>query len=168
MALGWIWENAWAQHAGLVHFIVRQFAMKISARNVFEGRITAVKEGPISAEVTLSLATGETIVAGITEGSARSLGLAVGKLAQAIVKAPLVLLATHTEGWQFTARNQLSGTVAAVQKGPVNANVTVKLAGGGSIASIVTNGAVDELGLAVGSPVTAMFKAGSVVLGVQG
>ncbi|MBK7612993.1 MAG: TOBE domain-containing protein [Vitreoscilla sp.] len=142
--------------------------MKISARNVFEGTITSVKEGSISAEVELKLATGETLVAGITEGSVRSLGLAVGKKAQAIVKAPLVLLATHTEGWKFTARNQLTGKVSALQKGAVNASVTVKLAGGASLASIVTNGAIDDLALAVGSPVTALFKADSVVLAVHG
>lgn len=142
--------------------------MKISARNVFEGTITSVKEGPISAEVELKLPTGETLVAGITEGSVKSLGLAAGKKAQAIVKAPLVLLATHTDGWKFTARNQLTGTVSALQKGAVNASVTVKLSGGASLASIVTNGAVDDLGLVVGSPVTALFKAGSVVLAVQG
>jgi molybdate transport system regulatory protein len=141
--------------------------MKVSARNVFEGLITAVKEGPISAEVELKLSTGETLVAGITEGSVKALGISVGKPAVAIVKAPLVLLATHTAGWSFTARNQLTGTVAAVHKGAVNASVTVTLTGGATLASIITNSAVDELGLAVGSPVTALFKAGSVVLGLK-
>lgn len=138
--------------------------MKISARNVFEGTVTSVKEGPISAEVEVKLSTGETIVAGITEGSVQSLGISVGKVAQVIVKAPLVLLATDTAGWGFTARNQLGGTVAAVQKGSVNASVTLTLAGGASLSSIITNSAVEELGLAVGSPVTALFKAGSVIL----
>lgn len=141
--------------------------MKISARNVFEGLITAVKEGPISAEVELKLSTGETLVAGITEGSVKSLGISVGKPAVAIVKAPLVLLARHTDGWAFTARNQLTGTVASVMKGSVNASVTVTLTGGATLASIITNSAVDDLALVVGSPVTALFKAGSVVLGLK-
>jgi len=91
----------------------------------------------------------------------------VGTQAVAIVKAPLVLLTTAGAGWKFTARNQLAGTVSAVQKGAVNASVTVKLTGGASLSSIVTNGAVDDLALAVGSPVTALFKAGSVLLGVK-
>ena len=142
--------------------------MKISARNVFEGQITRIQEGPISAEVTLQLAGGQSLVAGITEGSVKSLGLAVGKPARAIIKASLVLLATDTDGWRFTARNQLAGTVAAVQRGAVNASVSVALPGGLSVASIVTNGAIDELALSVGSPVLALFKAGSVLLAVQG
>ncbi len=141
--------------------------MKVSARNSFEGTVTAVKQGPISAEVTLQLATGESLVAGITEGSAQALGIVVGKPALAIVKAPLVLLATDTAGWAFTARNQLAGTVVAVQKGAVNASVSVQLAGGATLGSIITNSAVDELGLVEGSPVTALFKAGAVVLAVQ-
>ena len=141
--------------------------MKISARNVFEGTIASVKEGPISAEVELTLGSGETLVAGVTEGSVQSLGLAVGKKAVAIVKAPLVLLTTDAAGWKFSARNQMAGTVAAVQKGSVNASVTVTLAGGASISSIVTNSAIDDLGLTPGAAVTALFKAGSVVLGLQ-
>lgn len=142
--------------------------MKISARNVFEGTITAVKEGPVSAEVEITLGSGDVIVAGVTEGSVQSLGLAVGKAAVAIVKAPLVLLATDTAGWRFTARNQLVGTVAAVEKGAVNAAVSVTLVGGATLSSIVTNGAVDDLALVAGAPVTAMFKAGSVVVGLSG
>jgi molybdate transport system regulatory protein len=138
--------------------------MKISARNVFDATITAVKEGPISAEVTLQLVTGETIVAGVTDNSVQSLGMAAGKKAQVIIKAPLVLLATGTAGWGFSARNQLPGTVADVQKGAVNASVSLTLAGGATLSSVITNSAVDDLGLAAGVPVTALFKAGSVIL----
>lgn len=140
--------------------------MKISARNVFEGSVTAVKNGPISAEVTVQLKTGETLVAGITEGSAETLGIAAGKAVLAIVKAPLVMLVAPNAGYRFSARNQLAGSVSAVHKGSVNASVEVKLSGGATISSVVTNAAVDEMGLKAGAPVTAMFKAGSVVLGV--
>jgi molybdate transport system regulatory protein len=142
--------------------------MKISARNVFEGTITAVKEGPISAEVELTLASGDKIVAGVTEGSVQNLGLAVGGRAVAIVKAPLVALVADTSGWKFSARNQLAGTVASVTKGSVNASVTLTLQGGATLSSIVTNSAVDDLALAPGVAATALFKAGSVILGLQG
>lgn len=140
--------------------------MKISARNVFEGTITAIKAGPINAEVEVTLSTGEILVAGITEGSVQSLGISIGTRAVTIVKAPLVLLATDTAGWKFSARNQFAGTVAAIQIGAVNTSVSVTLPGGATLSSIVTSSAVEELGLAVGNPVTALFKAGSVVLGL--
>ena len=141
--------------------------MKISARNVFEATVSSVKEGPISAELELTLASGDKIVAGLTEGSVKSMGLKVGSKAVAIVKAPLVSLLADAQGWTFSARNQLAGTVAAVQKGSVNASVSIQLKGGARITSIVTLSAVDELGLAVGSPVTALFKAGAVIIGLK-
>ena len=46
--------------------------MKISARNVFEGTITALKEGPINAEVELSTAGGDKIVAIVTDKIGRA------------------------------------------------------------------------------------------------
>ena len=142
--------------------------VKISARNVFEGHIVSVKEGPINAEVELKLPSGEAMVAAVTEGSVKALGLAAGKAVIAVVKAPLVMLAVETEGWKFSARNRLDGRVLSVVKGAVNASVSLELAGGATLASIVTNGAVDELGLVPGSAVTALFKAGSVVLALEG
>lgn len=140
--------------------------MSLSARNQFEGTVSAIQSGPISAEVSLTLSSGETIIAGITSASVSRLGLAVGKPALAIVKAPLVMLVAGTPAWRFSARNQLAGTVERVTPGSVNASVLVKLSGGALLSSIVTQAAVDEMALAAGSPVTALFKAGSVVLGV--
>ncbi|MNT69638.1 Molybdenum-pterin-binding protein MopA [compost metagenome] len=52
--------------------------------------------------------------------------------------------------------------------GAVNAEVVIELDGGGTIAAIVTNGSVETLGLAVGVPAVAVFKASSVILGVVG
>ncbi|MFD2273462.1 molybdopterin-binding protein [Undibacterium arcticum] len=66
--------------------------MKVSARNVFKGKITALVDGAVNAEVELTTASGDTIVAIITEGSVKSLGLAVGKEAVAYVKAPWVMV----------------------------------------------------------------------------
>ena len=72
--------------------------MKISARNVFTGKITALKDGAVNAEVELTTTGGDKIVAIVTEGSVVSLGLAVGKEAVAVVKAPLVILLAGESG----------------------------------------------------------------------
>ena len=66
--------------------------MKISARNAFPGRITEVKLGPISAEVTVNVAPGINIVSVISASSAQSLGLAIGKPAFAVIKASSVMI----------------------------------------------------------------------------
>ena len=140
--------------------------MSISARNVFKGKVTAVHEGPVNAEVEVTTANGDRIVAMVTDASVKSLGLAAGKDAVAIVKAPWVVLMTGTPEYRFSARNQLKGTVARLGRGAVNTQVTLTLAGGTTLGAVVTNEAADELGLKVGTEATALFKASNVLLGV--
>lgn len=67
--------------------------MKVSARNCIEGKIVAIKVGPVSAEVTIETKTGEKIVSSITATSVENLGLKVGGKAYAVVKASNVMIA---------------------------------------------------------------------------
>jgi len=69
--------------------------MKLSARNVFRGRVVAVHLGEVNAEVTVELAGGLRIVSVITKESAGRLGLAAGKEVHTIVKASSVMIATE-------------------------------------------------------------------------
>ena len=140
--------------------------MSVSARNVFKGKISALVDGAVNAEVELTLPGGDRIVAIVTEGSVKSLGLAVGKEAVAYVKAPWVMLLAGAENVKFSARNQLAGTVSVLQKGAVNTEVGIKLAGGTTVFSVVTNEAVLELGLKEGVDASALIKASHVILGV--
>lgn len=140
--------------------------MKISARNVFEGTVSAVVDGKVNAEVEITLPGGDKIVAIVTEGSIDSLGLAVGQAVTAFVKAPWVMLLSGESGVKFSARNQLTGCVESVSKGAVNSEVSIQLAGGTRVYSVVTNEAVMELGLKPGVTATALIKASHIVLGV--
>ncbi|WP_153130554.1 TOBE domain-containing protein [Dechloromonas hortensis] len=140
--------------------------MKISARNVFEGQITALRDGQVNAEVEVTTPGGDRIVAIVTEGSVQALGLAVGQPAIAYVKAPWVMLLAGEGGVRFSARNQLAGTVDSLHKGAVNSDVAIRLAGGSLVHAVITNEAVLELGLKPGVPACALIKASHVVLGV--
>lgn len=140
--------------------------MKISARNVFEGSITALVDGKVNAEVEITTPGGDRVVAVVTEGSVASLGLAVGKPALAYVKAPWVMVLAGDGGVKFSARNQLAGVVDSVQKGAVNSDIGIRLAGGTLVHAVITNEAVLELGLKPGVPACALIKASHVVLGV--
>ena len=140
--------------------------MKVSARNVFKGKITALVDGAVNAEVELTTAGKDKIVAIVTEGSVKSLGLAVGKEAVAYVKAPWVMVLTGDADVHFSARNQLTGTVVKLSKGAINSEVSIKLAGGTIVYSVITNEAVLELGLKEGVKATALIKASHVILGV--
>lgn len=67
-----------------------------------------------------------------------------------------------------SARNQFVGHVTRVARGAVNGEVQVAIAGGDEIVSIITNGSIDWLGLAVGGQVTALVKASSIIVQVGG
>lgn len=140
--------------------------MKASARNQFFGKVTDVAIGAVNVTIVVGLKGGENIVASITKESAESLGIKNGVDVIALVKAPQVIVITDFGGYRVSARNQLKGTVSRIQKGGVNSEVVIELAGGDSITATVTNESIETLNLSLGCTATAVFKAGSVILGV--
>ena len=68
---------------------------------------------------------------------------------------------------KLSARNQLRGTVTSIRKGEAIANVVLDVAGQRLVASITVE-AVNELGLAEGSEVTAVVKASDVMIATEG
>jgi molybdate transport system regulatory protein len=68
---------------------------------------------------------------------------------------------------KVSARNTFAGTVSAITKGAVNAEVTLTLKGGVPLVAVVTNGAIDNLGLQVGGEAFAIVKASSVIIGTD-
>jgi molybdopterin-binding protein len=68
--------------------------MKISARNVLEGKVKAVKPGVVNTEVIVEVSGGVEIVSIITKESAERLGLAPGKEVYAVIKASNVMIGT--------------------------------------------------------------------------
>ena len=68
--------------------------MKISARNVFQGKVKQVKVGAVNAEVIVKADNGTEIVSVITKESAEKLKLAKGKEVYAVIKASSVMIMT--------------------------------------------------------------------------
>ena len=56
----------------------------------------------------------------------------------------------------------------AIKPGAVNTEIDIALPGGDKVAATVTNESVETLGLRKGQTATAVFKAGAVILGIQG
>lgn len=140
--------------------------MKISARNTIAGTVGKVTKGAVNAEVDLALKGGENVVSIITNASVDSLGLKEGKAAYAIIKASSVMIGKDLPK-KLSARNVLSGTVASVQDGAVDSEVTLKLNGGSSLVAIITRESVKSLGLKAGESASAIIKASSVLVGVD-
>jgi molybdate transport system regulatory protein len=153
---------------GLEHLsTLRNLYMKTSARNALRGIIEDVRHGAVNSEITLRLQGEDLLHAIITKDSAQSLGLVPGKEATAIVKASWVILAAPGECVKVSARNRLCGTIKRVQEGAVNAEVVLELVGGNTLAAIITEGSLDDLGFKVGDAACALIKASHIILAVD-
>lgn len=174
------WRALQAEHRAFVHAqelqlarqpalagLLRRMSMKTTARNQFAGHVQAIELGPVSAQVSVALPAGGTITATLTSTAAKRLKLKKGKEVLALVKASAVVLVTDFAGWQLSARNQLAGTVSRIEKGAVSSLVVLTLPGGAALSASVTNEGVEALGLQVGTPATAVFKAYSVMVAAQ-
>jgi molybdate transport system regulatory protein len=147
--------------------VERGNAMNISARNVYQGSIAAIKPGSVNTEVEVSLGGSDKIIAVVTNGSAQKLSLSVGKAVTVLVKASSVLVMTGAEGIALSARNVLAGKVSKLSNGQVNSEVGITLPSGATVYATITHDAVNELGIKEGVAASAVFKASSVILGVS-
>lgn len=154
------------EDAGLLG-LIRRLNMRTSARNAMHGTVTAVKEGAVNAEVSLALAGDDTLHAIVTMESLRDMDLKPGMDAWALVKASWVILAAPDEGLRTSARNRLCGRITRIERGAVNSEVVMELAGGATLAAIITEVSADKLGFAVGDEACALIKASHVILGVD-
>lgn len=66
--------------------------MKLSARNVLKGKITAIKEGQITASIKVDIGAHQHITAVISLEAAKELALKNGDEVSAIIKATEVMI----------------------------------------------------------------------------
>ena len=66
---------------------------------------------------------------------------------------------------RVSARNVFAGTITRITKGTVNSEVALALTGGIPLIAVITNGAVENLGLQEGGSAYAIIKASSVIVG---
>ena len=71
------------------------------------------------------------------------------------------------EAMKLSARNILKGKVVKITKGAVNSEITLQLAGGEQIVSIITNTSAENLKLKEGVEAYAIIKASNVMMGID-
>ena len=74
---------------------------------------------------------------------------------------------TNEDSMKISARNNIAGTVTNVKLGPVSAEVTINVAPGIDIVSVISAASVDHLKLKAGAKAYAVIKASSVMVGVD-
>ncbi len=145
----------------------RRLTMKTSARNAFFGKVKQIKQGAVNAEVILALQGEDELVATITNDSIDRMQLAEGKPAWGLIKASWVILSCEEDCQKTSARNRLCGVVSRVVLGPVNAEVTLTLDGGNTLAAVVTHDSAEQMAIVEGKRLCALIKASHVLLGVD-
>jgi molybdopterin-binding protein len=90
---------------------------------------------------------------------------AVLKVIDARVAAWLLLV--DPARMKISARNFLKGRITQLVHGAVNCEVTLEIAPGLEIVSIITKSSVESLGLEVGGDAYAVIKASSVMVAVE-
>lgn len=68
---------------------------------------------------------------------------------------------------KISARNRLKGKIVEITKGATTAHVRIDIGNGSIVTSSITNEAVDELALTVGSSAYAVIKASDVMVAVD-
>ncbi|MDZ8189073.1 MAG: molybdopterin-binding protein [Nostoc sp. ChiSLP01] len=68
---------------------------------------------------------------------------------------------------EISARNSLKGTVKKVVPGSVNTEITIELAPGVELVSIITKSSAEKLGLAEGKEAYAVIKSSDVLVAVE-
>jgi molybdopterin-binding protein len=68
---------------------------------------------------------------------------------------------------KLSARNKLKGKILDVKKGATTAHVRLEIAPGQIVTALITNEAVEELGLKPGSAAVAVIKASDVMIAID-
>jgi molybdopterin-binding protein len=82
---------------------------------------------------------------------------------------PKSYLTTSRRGlnMEISARNMLKGKVKSIQPGAVNSEITIELAGGQQIVSVITKASADRLQLKPKKQVYAVIKSSDVMIAVD-
>jgi molybdate transport system regulatory protein len=149
------------------HFIETESRRKTSARNSFFGKVGAIRRGDIQSEIELMTVGGETVTTVITNNSLKKLGLKVGALATAEVKAPWVVLQKCETEPLCTAENVFYGSVIKILRGKRTTELIVRIRDGTEMCSLVTEESRRKIGVKEDDNVWVMFNSFAVILHVN-
>lgn len=143
--------------------LFKRMSLRTSARNRFAGTLVQLSTDQVGARATVRLDAATQVTAQLTRESAEALALKPGAEVHALVKAAAVMLGTG-RGLRTSAANQLWGEVSRINEGALDADVTLRLPGGLSLAAVITRAGLRHLGLRQGIEACAVFQASSVLL----
>jgi len=149
------------------HFIEKESWRKTSARNTFFGKIGRIRRGDIQSRIELVTVGGDVVTTVITNNSVTRMGLKVGSLVTAEVKAPWVVMQKSPNEPLSTAENLFHGTVTQILRGKLTTEFIVRIRDGTELCSLVTEKSRRKLDVKEKEDLWVMFNAFAVILHVD-
>jgi molybdate transport system regulatory protein len=146
------------------YFIEKESSRKTSARNSFFGKIQSIQKGDIQSKVEMVTISGDRVTTVITNDSLSKLGLKMGSLITAEVKAPWVILQKSDKEPESTAENRFFGTITRINRGKITTEYVVRISDGTELCSVVTTENARQMGFQENDQVWVIFNSFSVVL----
>ncbi len=146
------------------YYVDKESRRKTSARNTFFGKIDGIQAGDIQTVVEIVSIGGSRVCSVITNDSQIRLGLKLGSLVVAEVKAPWVTLTKGDEEPISTAENRFRGAVYRILRGKVSTEIVVRIPDGTELCSVVTEKRRRTLDIKKNDTVWAAFNAYAVVI----
>jgi len=103
----------------------------------------------------------------ITNDSLTRLGLKIGSLITAEVKAPWIILEKGDREPECSAENRFRGTIARIHDGKLTTGFVVRIPDGTELCSIMTAKSGRRIALRVNDPLWVLFNSFSVVLHID-
>ncbi|HXP90997.1 MAG TPA: TOBE domain-containing protein [Fibrobacteria bacterium] len=146
---------------------LKRISMRTTARNQFHAAVTAIRKGPVEAEVEARLRGGATVTSRVTLGGLEGIGTREGGEVVVIVKANWIRLEGGSE-MPRTDGNRLHGRIVGIHPAPESTEVELELDGGEHLVSTIPSITVKSMRLSRGGQAWAVFQPSSVILGTLG
>lgn len=135
--------------------------MAISACNRLDGEILDLKKGKATTNVRVRTASGEITLV-ITSSAVEALELAAGDRVSAAFREIDVMLMTGSG--MVSTRNRFPASIVDIKKGGVTAEINLDVGDGRHFIAVIARTAAEEMGLDIGTRVTACVREGDILL----
>lgn len=135
--------------------------MAISACNRLDGEVIELKKGKATTNVRVKTDLGEITLV-ITSSAVETLELVAGDKVGVLFREIDVMLMTGSG--MVSTRNRFSASIVDIKKGGVTAEIKLDVGDGRHFIAVIARTAAEEMGLDVGSRVTACVREGDMLL----
>ena len=135
--------------------------MAISACNRLDGEVIELKKGKATMNVRVKTDLGEITLV-ITSSAVETLELVAGDQVSVLFREIDVMLMTGSG--MVSTRNRFSASIVDIKKGGVTAEIKLDVGDGRHFIAVIARTAGEEMGLDVGSRVTACVREGDMLL----